>query len=78
MLCVNLTPRFSNCYICGKELIGPCKGVPIYEGCLVPIDWTKEWGGVDACDQCYDHYENNRFEYWPKNFQKPFDNGMNE
>lgn len=46
----------SECHICGKTSVN--KGIPIYEGLVLPNEWEGEWGGVPACDKC--HKEQNR------------------
>ena len=53
ILVVELWPRESECVLCGAFLSGPCKGLPMYEGEVVPDDWPGEWAGFDVCDSCY-------------------------
>lgn len=50
---INLSPRFSDCCVCNAPLVDCRKGVPVYEGDVVPNDWAGEWLGMDACDVCY-------------------------
>ncbi len=59
-------PVISSCIICDTELQDCVKGIPMYEGIPVPVDWSGEWGGFDACDTCYDKYENNELDIWSK------------
>lgn len=54
----------SNCCICNKQLFNCKKGIPMYEGIPVPFDWEGEWGGMDACDECFDAYENKKLKIW--------------
>lgn len=56
-LVINLTPRISECCICGRELVDCRKAIPMYEGEPVPPDWDGQWAGFDACDECCDAYE---------------------
>lgn len=43
------------CCVCGLEVIMDF-GLPCYEGDIVPNDWTGEWGGFCACQQCYEAF----------------------
>lgn len=67
MLVIDLTPRFSNCCICKAELVNCKCGIPMYEGCAVPVEWDGEWGGMDACNNCFNKYSENKIPYWPSN-----------
>jgi len=53
VLVVHLYPRESECIVCNAPLVSPRQGVPMYEGDVLPNDWTGEWGGFDACEPCY-------------------------
>ena len=59
VLIIDLWPLESECVLCGADLIGPCKGLPMYEGQVVPDDWEGEWAGFDVCDVCYAKYRLN-------------------
>ncbi len=58
MLVIDLSPRRSECAVCGTYLEVPSSGgglgVPMYEGLVLPNDWDGEWGGFDACRRCYE------------------------
>lgn len=56
---INLWPRESECCCCGKLLFGCKLGLPLYEGEPVTLDHTGEWGGSDACEECYKGYQEN-------------------
>lgn len=56
-LAINLSPRISECCICGRELVDCRKAIPMYEGQPIPVDWEGLWAGFDACDDCCDSYE---------------------
>lgn len=65
---VILLPKFfaheSECIICGVKLFDCNKGIAMYEGLPVPHDWEGEWGGFDACDNCFDKHERGELESW--------------
>ena len=54
ILVIELWPHESECWLCGRDLVGAQHGVPFYEDLLLPNDWPGEWGGFDACRRCYD------------------------
>lgn len=54
---IDMWPLESNCCICDKDLFGCKTGIPMYEGDCVPHTWKGEWGGFDACEECFDRYE---------------------
>jgi len=62
---IDLSPRESECCICGKHLWGSETGIAMYEGCAVPHDWTGDWGGFDACQECFDRHERGEIPTWP-------------
>lgn len=41
-----------DCHLCDKPSLN--KGIPVYEDYVLPNDWDGEWGGVPACDCCFD------------------------
>ena len=53
ILVINLSPRESECILCGTFLSDPRRGLPMYEGEVVPDDWPGEWAGFDVCEHCY-------------------------
>ena len=53
ILVIDLWPRESECVLCGEHLVGPCHGLPMYEGEVVPDDHDGPWAGFDVCDPCY-------------------------
>jgi hypothetical protein len=57
VLVVNLSPRFSECCVCGVILVDCQHGIPCYEGRPVPPDWKGPWAGRDACLRCFGDYE---------------------
>jgi hypothetical protein len=51
------TPGYGDvCFVCGGEASG-FHGVPIVNGDLVSNDWPGPWGGVPACEPCYEKHE---------------------
>lgn len=62
---IELFPRESNCAICGVDVVDCRLGVPMFEGCLVPNDWPHEWGGADACQECFAKHERGELPTWP-------------
>lgn len=55
-LVIELWPTESECVVCGKFMYGCKQGIPMYEGEPVPHDHTGEWGGFDACLDCWLEY----------------------
>jgi hypothetical protein len=53
VIVIDLWPHFAECWACGA--FTPCRwGLPVGDcGKLVSNDYTGEWGGVPACQQCY-------------------------
>ena len=49
---IQLDARIAVCHVCEAES-PPHWGIPIFEGMVLPNDWTGDWGGVDACTQCW-------------------------
>ncbi len=41
------------CQVCG-EPAAENLAVPMWEGFVLPNDWTGEWCGFRACDSCYE------------------------
>ena len=54
---INLSPRESECCVCGRPLLDCKQGIPFYEGEPVPHNWTADWVGCDACVMCFAEYE---------------------
>ena len=50
-------PRPGDCWYCGGDCTGHNCGLPIFNGDLMSNDWQGEWGGVPACQGCYDKHE---------------------
>lgn len=42
-----------DCHICGAPLEASNKSVPCYEGYVLHNDWEGEWGGFQACRDCF-------------------------
>lgn len=64
ILVVNLWPPWTNCTICGVET--PSKwGVPVWNGDIVANDWPGEWGGVAACEKCWEEHERGMHVQFP-------------
>jgi hypothetical protein len=57
VLVIDLSARESECCACGTAVLDPRKGLPMYEGEIVPADYEGEWSGFDACDECHSAYE---------------------
>ena len=51
---IDLWPVETDCWACGKHLIGNEFSIPIYEDLVLPNSWQGEWGGVEACPSCFD------------------------
>lgn len=62
---IRLFPHESECCVCGKLIYDTTKGIAMYEGCAVPHDWTGDWAGFDACDECFDKHERGELPTWP-------------
>lgn len=54
---INLSPRFSECAICGEELVDARQGLPMFEGRVVAKDDGGAWAGFDCCRPCLEAYE---------------------
>lgn len=53
-ICINLSPRESECIACGATVIDCHQGFAMIEGeILAADDPRKDWGGFDACDECF-------------------------
>lgn len=50
---IDMQDRAADCVRCGL-LANPQLGIPVYEDVAVPNDWTGEWFGAPACDECFD------------------------
>lgn len=53
---IRLDPRDVDCVLCGTHLtegVDKIQGLPMYEGEVVPDDWSGEWGGFDVCETCF-------------------------
>jgi hypothetical protein len=53
VLVIDLDERWADCWRCG-ELTPSRWGLPVWNGELVSNDWQGEWGGVPACEACFD------------------------
>lgn len=42
-----------DCYVCGAPLETFGQSVPCYEGYVLHNDWEGEWGGFQACPDCF-------------------------
>jgi len=61
---IRLWPHEDYCCICDALVVGGDKGIPMYESIPVPPDWTGEWGGFCACEDCFQKYEAGELETW--------------
>jgi hypothetical protein len=50
---INLQPREYVCHCCGIDFLDGGFGVPGYEDLILPNDWTGEWAGFPACEDCF-------------------------
>ena len=57
-------PRESECVICSKPLQNAKLGIAMFEGLPVPHDWPGEWGGFDACRDCFEKHERGELQCW--------------
>lgn len=56
ILVINLNERWAECSVCGADT--PAKwGLPVWNGFIVANDWPGEWGGVAACESCWERHE---------------------
>ncbi len=55
ILHINLNERYDECHICG-DVAANC-GIPMYEDMVLPNDWSGEWYGQPACQQCFELQE---------------------
>jgi hypothetical protein len=62
---INLSPRESECVVCGRQLFECTNGIAMYEGCAVPHGWKHDWAGFDACQECFDRNERGEMPTWP-------------
>ena len=54
VLVIELWPHEVACALCGTRLLlRESRGLPMYEGEVVPDDWVGEWAGFPACSACY-------------------------
>lgn len=65
-LVIDLSPRESECIVCGRYLVNCKRGLAMYEGCVVPDDWTGDWGGFDACQECFARHQRGEMPLWPE------------
>lgn len=42
-----------DCHVCGAPLETSGQSVPCYEDYVLPNDWEGEWGGFQACPDCF-------------------------
>lgn len=47
---IDLWPIIAECVVCGADSLNT--GIPMYEGDVLPNDWSGEWGGAPACRRC--------------------------
>lgn len=53
---IDLNERRTDCTACGAET--PARwGLPVWEGFVVANDWPGPWGGVPACESCWERHE---------------------
>lgn len=53
---IDLNERWSDCHVCGEPT--PARwGLPVWNGFIVANDWPGEWGGVPACESCWEKHE---------------------
>lgn len=52
LIIIDLWSPLVDCHICNEP--AHKKGIPIYEGLVLPDNWDGEWGGVPACDACFE------------------------
>lgn len=52
-LVIELWPYKDDCIVCGKRHIVK-QGLAMYEGEIVADDYEGEWGGFNACRDCYE------------------------
>ena len=55
-LVIDLSPPGDVCVVC-EAAANPRKGIPMYEGDVVPNDWNGDWAGYPACDRCFAEQE---------------------
>ena len=53
---IRLDERVAVCFVCDAES-PPRWGIPYYEGYILPNSWPGEWGGVDACQSCWEYQQ---------------------
>ena len=51
---INLTPCDAECWVCGGWIADLEFGIPIYEDRVLPNSWQGDWGGVPACERCFE------------------------
>lgn len=54
ILLIELFPRETECIVCETPLVNSRRGIPMYEGEVLPNDWDGPWAGFDACPECYE------------------------
>ncbi len=57
---VRLDAPETECIICGQTT-AKAQGIPLFEGCVVPVDSDGDWAGFDACSYCFGLYEEGRY-----------------
>lgn len=57
VLLIELSPRETECAVCGVALVNCRTGIPFYEGEPVSHEWQGDWVGRDACPKCFAAYE---------------------
>lgn len=53
---INMNERWTDCHICGEPTLAKW-GVPTWNGSIVANDWPGDWGGVPACEKCWEEHE---------------------
>lgn len=59
---INISAFEDECCICGKWIVGPTKGIAMWCGMPVPLDYSGEWAGFSACDGCYEKHQRGELE----------------
>lgn len=56
MVVINMQEPWTECTVCGADTLEGW-GLPIWNGLIVANDWPGEWGGVPACESCWERHE---------------------
>lgn len=69
---INLSARWTDCTVCGEETPAAW-GLPVWNGLIVANDWPGEWGGVPACEACWEQHERGELVEHPTSAYRPGD-----